>query len=80
MIGSIQTSGDIINFHSHVHPVANEGIFKESGHFVHIPEPWKHQHGFSSILISIKVIIVRSSDISYNYFQLLLTFFSHHFL
>jgi hypothetical protein len=43
MIGAIQTFGDLINFHSHVHAVVCEGVFTESGHFVHISETWKHR-------------------------------------
>ena len=43
MIGAIQTFGDLINFHSHVHAVVTEGVFTESGYFVHIPQTWKHR-------------------------------------
>jgi hypothetical protein len=43
MIGAIQTFGDLVHWHSHVHAVVTEGVFTESGHFVHIPETWKHR-------------------------------------
>jgi hypothetical protein len=43
MIGAVQTFGDLINFHNHVHAVVCEGVFTESGHFVHITETWKHR-------------------------------------
>ena len=41
MIGAVQTFGDLIHFHSHIHAIVAEGIFTESGHFVHIPAIWK---------------------------------------
>ncbi len=38
----IHTFGDLVHWHSHMHAVVCEGVFTESGHFVHIPETWKH--------------------------------------
>jgi ssDNA-binding Zn-finger/Zn-ribbon topoisomerase 1 len=43
MIGAVQTFGDLIHWHSHVHAIVPEGVFTESGHFVHIPDIWKHR-------------------------------------
>jgi hypothetical protein len=42
MVGAIQTFGDLIHLHPHIHAVVAEGVFTESGHFVHIPDIWKH--------------------------------------
>jgi hypothetical protein len=36
-IAALQTFGDLINYHPHIHAVAPEGVFTESGYFVHIP-------------------------------------------
>ena len=49
MIGVVQTFGDLIHWHPHVHTIVAEGVFTESGHtstgsvhrFVHIPDIWK---------------------------------------
>jgi hypothetical protein len=30
-------------WHPHVHSIVPEGIFTENGHFVHIPDIWKHK-------------------------------------
>jgi hypothetical protein len=46
MIGAIQTFGDLIHWYSHVHTVVSEGVFTESGHFVHISETCKHRAFF----------------------------------
>ncbi len=43
MIAAVQTFGDLVNHHPHIHAVAPEDVFTESGHFVHIPETWKHR-------------------------------------
>ena len=37
MIATVQTYGDLINFHPHIHGLAPEGVLTESGYFVHIP-------------------------------------------
>jgi hypothetical protein len=37
MICAVQTFGDLINYHPHIHTVAPEGVFTDSGYFVHIP-------------------------------------------
>jgi hypothetical protein len=31
------------SFLSHLHAVVSEGVFTESGHFVHVSETWKHR-------------------------------------
>jgi len=43
MVGAVQTFGDLIHWHSHIHAVVAEGVFTESGHFVHIPDIGKHR-------------------------------------
>jgi len=43
MVATSQTFGDLVHFHPHVHSVVPEGIFTENGHFVHIPDIWKHK-------------------------------------
>ncbi len=43
MIATAQTFGDLVHWHPHVHPIVPEGIFTENGHFVHIPDIWKHK-------------------------------------
>ena len=42
MVGAVQTFGDLINWHSHVHTIVAEGVFTDTGHFVHIPDVWRH--------------------------------------
>lgn len=37
MICAIQSFGDLINFHPHLHIILAEGLFLDSGDFVHIP-------------------------------------------
>ena len=37
MICAVQTFGDLVNYHPHIHTVAPEGVFTDSGYFVHIP-------------------------------------------
>jgi hypothetical protein len=43
MIATAQTFGDLVHWHPHVHSIVPEGLFTESGHFVHIPDVWKHK-------------------------------------
>jgi hypothetical protein len=43
MVGAVQTFGDLVHWHSHVHAIVAEGVFTESGHFVHIPDIWLHR-------------------------------------
>jgi hypothetical protein len=43
MIGAVQTFGDLVHWHSHIHAIVPEGVFTESGHFVHVPEIFKHR-------------------------------------
>jgi len=43
MIAVAQTFGDLLNAHPHIHAVAPEGVFTESGYFVHVPDTWKHR-------------------------------------
>jgi hypothetical protein len=38
----VQTFGDLIHWHSHIHAIVPEGVFTGTGHFVHIPDIWKH--------------------------------------
>jgi hypothetical protein len=35
MICAVQTFGDLINHHPHIHVVAPEGVFTDSGYFVY---------------------------------------------
>ena len=41
MIGAVQTFGDLVHWHPHIHTIVAEGVFTESGNFVHIPAIWK---------------------------------------
>ena len=43
MIGAVQTYGSLVNFHPHIHAIVAEGVFTESGHFVHIPDIFTHR-------------------------------------
>jgi len=43
MIGAVQTFGDLVHFYPHIHAIVPEGVFTESGHFVHIPDIYKHR-------------------------------------
>jgi len=43
MIGAVQSFGSLINWNSHVHAVIPEGVFTESGQFVHIPDIFKNR-------------------------------------
>ena len=43
MVGAVQTFGDLIHWHSHIHAIVPDGVFTESGFFVHIPDIWKHR-------------------------------------
>jgi Putative transposase/Transposase zinc-binding domain len=42
MVGAVQTFGDLIHWHSHIHAIVPEGVFTDSGYFVHIPDIWRH--------------------------------------
>jgi hypothetical protein len=33
----------LIHWHSHIHAIVAEGVFTENGHFIHIPDIWKHR-------------------------------------
>ncbi len=35
MVCAVQTFGDLVNYHPHIHSVAPEGVFTKSGYFVH---------------------------------------------
>jgi hypothetical protein len=37
----MQTFGELVHWHSHIHAVVSEGVFTESGHFVHVPDVWR---------------------------------------
>lgn len=43
MIGAVQTFGDLIHWHPHIHAIVADGVFTETGHFVRIPDTWKHR-------------------------------------
>lgn len=43
MVGAVQTFGDLIHWHPHIHAIVADGVFTESGYFVHIPDIWKHR-------------------------------------
>jgi hypothetical protein len=43
MVGAVQTFGDLIHWQSHIHAIVPEGVFTESGLFVHIPDIWRHR-------------------------------------
>ena len=43
MVGAVQTFGDLIHWHSHIHAIVPEGVFTDTGHFVHIPDIWRHR-------------------------------------
>jgi len=43
VIGSVQTFGDLIHWHPHIHAIVADGVFTETGHFVRIPDTWKHR-------------------------------------
>jgi hypothetical protein len=43
MVGAVQTFGDLIHWHSHIHTIVAEGVFTENGHFIYIPDIWKHR-------------------------------------
>jgi hypothetical protein len=43
MIGDVQTFGDLVHWHSHIHAVVAEGVFTESGHFVPVRDVWKQR-------------------------------------
>ena len=43
MIGAVQTYGSLVNFHPHIHALVAEGVFTDSGHFVHIPDVFKNR-------------------------------------
>jgi hypothetical protein len=33
----------LIHWHSHIHAIVAEGVFTENGHFIYIPDIWKHR-------------------------------------
>ena len=43
MIGFIQTFGDLVHWHPHIHTIVPEGVFTETGRFVHIPDIFNHR-------------------------------------
>jgi hypothetical protein len=43
MVGAVQTFGDLIHWHSHIHAIVPEGVFTDTGRFVHIPDIWRHR-------------------------------------
>lgn len=62
MIGAVQSFGSLANWNVHIHAICPEGVFTESGHFVHIPDIWKHkaeefwrEHVFCLLLDAFKI-------------------------
>jgi len=43
MVGAVQTFGDLVHWHPHIHAIVAEGVFTEGGRFVHIPDIWRHR-------------------------------------
>jgi len=43
MIGAVQTHGSLVNWNVHIHAIVAEGVFMESGHFIHIPDIFTHR-------------------------------------
>jgi hypothetical protein len=43
MVGAVQTFGDLIHWYPHIHAIVADGVFTETGHFVHIAEMWKYR-------------------------------------
>jgi hypothetical protein len=37
MVGAVQTFGDLVHWHSHIHAVVAEGVYTDNGRFLHIP-------------------------------------------
>ena len=37
MVGAVQTFGDLVHWHPHIHAIVAEGVFTPNGHFVSIP-------------------------------------------
>jgi len=37
MVGAIQTFGDLVHWHPHIHAIVAEGVFTTNGHFVSVP-------------------------------------------
>ena len=38
MVGGIQTHGELVHFHSHVHTITTDGAFTEDGTFIPLPK------------------------------------------
>ena len=38
MVATVQTFGDLIHWHPHVHAIMSEGVFRKDGTFVKVPE------------------------------------------
>jgi hypothetical protein len=43
MVGAVQTFGDLLNWHPHIHAVVADGVFDESGAFMALPDAQKHR-------------------------------------
>ncbi|MFC1476748.1 transposase [Fibrobacterota bacterium] len=37
MVGAVQTFGDLVHWHPHIHAIVAEGVFTTNGHFVSVP-------------------------------------------
>jgi len=62
MVAAVQTFGDLIHWHAHIHAIVPEGVFTESGFFVHIPNIWQYraaeiwqEHVFDLLLDECKI-------------------------
>jgi hypothetical protein len=43
MVGAVQTHGELVHWHAHIHCLVSEGVFTQSGHFVHVPDIWLYR-------------------------------------
>jgi len=43
MVGAVQTFGDLVHWHPHIHGIVPEGVFDDDGEFLAVPDIWKHR-------------------------------------
>lgn len=43
MVGAVQTFGDLVHWHPHIHALVAEGVFLPNGHFVRVPSECRFQ-------------------------------------
>ena len=41
MVSAVQTFGGLVHWHPHIHAIVSEGVFTDTGKFVHIPDIWR---------------------------------------